>query len=149
MDEEGLAAAVAALVAEEEALEGRPAIRLENRLIDELPLDVRILAYRIVQEALRNVFRHAGASKVDISLEPAPGGVAIRVQDDGRGFPMNGARSSAAGHIGLATMREHAHMAGGRCVVRSAPGSGTTVDAWLPLEGGSPAKAEPSREIAS
>ena len=149
LDEEGLAAAVAALVAEEEALEGRPAIRLENRLIDELPLDVRILAYRIVQEALRNVFRHAGASKVDISLEPAPGGVAIRVQDDGRGFPMNGARSSAAGHIGLATMREHAHMAGGRCVVRSAPGSGTTVDAWLPLEGGSPAQAEPSREIAS
>jgi signal transduction histidine kinase len=149
LDEEGLAAAVAALVAEEEALEGRPTISLENRLIHELPLDVRILAYRIVQEALRNVFRHAGASKVAISLEPAPGGVAIRVRDDGRGFAMNGSRSSATGHIGLATMREHAHMAGGRCVVRSAPGSGTTVDAWLPLEGGSPARAEPSREIAS
>jgi PAS domain S-box-containing protein len=149
LDEEGLAAAVAAFVAEEEVVEGRPAIRLENLLIDELPSDVRILAYRIVQEALINVFKHAEASEVRIRLEPAADGVAIRVRDDGRGFPTNGARQSSAGHIGLATMREHAHMAGGRCVVRSAPGSGTTVDAWLPLESGLAAQAEPFREIAS
>jgi PAS domain S-box-containing protein len=149
LDEEGLAAAVAAFVAEEEMVEGRPVIRVENLLLEELPLDIRILAYRIVQESLINVFKHADASKVDIRLEPAPGGVAIRVRDDGRGFPMNGARSSGTGHIGLATMREHAHMAGGRCVVRSAPGSGTTVDAWLPLESGSPAQAEHFRDFAS
>jgi PAS domain S-box-containing protein len=149
LDEEGLGAAVAAYVAEQDAIAAGPSVRIENRLVEELPGDLRILAYRVVQEALANAYKHAAASEIHVRLEPARGGVSIRVRDDGRGFTAGEPNPAGVGHIGLASMREHAHMAGGRCVVRSAPGSGTTVEAWLPLEWGAAPPSETMRGLAS
>jgi PAS domain S-box-containing protein len=135
LDDEGLAAAVAAFVAEEEATRDGPPVRIESHLTREPGHDVRVLAYRIIQEALMNAYKHSAASEVHVLLRQSPDGlVVIRVRDDGRGFPMGEEHRSVAGHIGLAAMREHAKVAGGRCIVRSEPGEGTTVDVWLPLD---------------
>jgi PAS domain S-box-containing protein len=134
LDDEGLTSAVAAYVADQETQPGRPKVRLESHLTTDLARDVRVLAYRIVQEALSNAFKHACAAHVIVRLEQARGGVAIRIQDDGRGFAATGRSAASVGHIGLAAMREHAKLAGGKCVIRSVPGAGTTVDVWLPLE---------------
>jgi PAS domain S-box-containing protein len=135
LDDEGLVAAIAAYVAEQETVPGRPRVRIEGRLTREPGHDVRVLAYRIVQEALSNAYRHSDASEVHVLLRHSKDGfVLIRVTDDGRGFAMNDGSHSGGGHIGLAAMREHAQVAGGRCVVQSAPGKGTTVDVWVPLD---------------
>jgi PAS domain S-box-containing protein len=149
LDDEGLAAAVAAFVAEEEVTRDGPAVRIESRLTREPRHDVRVLAYRIIQEALVNAYKHSDATEVHVLLRQSPDGfVVIRVHDDGRGFPMDEGQRPGAGHIGLAAMREHAQVAGGRCVVRSEPGRGTTVDVWLPLDESAPRRAERGR-IAS
>jgi signal transduction histidine kinase len=88
--------------------------------------------YRIVQEALANVRAHARASRVAVRLEEVDGGVLARVSDDGAGFLPGLVERRPAGHLGLISMREQATMAGGWSRIASAPGMGTTVEAWLP-----------------
>jgi PAS domain S-box-containing protein len=149
LDDEGLVAAVAAYIADQETEPGRPRVRIEGRLAREPGHDVRVLAYRIVQEALSNAYKHADASEVHVRIrESSDGFVFIQVRDDGRGFPMIEGQHAGGGHIGLAAMREHAKMAGGRCVVRSEPGQGTTVDVWVPLDDIAPFGVE-RRRVAS
>ena len=95
-----------------------------------LPAAVEVAAYRIAQEAMTNVVRHAGARhcRVDLSLEGESGSLSLRVEDDGRG-PGGGPG------VGLSSMRERAEELGGTCTVeRSAGGTGTTVVATLPLQ---------------
>ncbi len=104
---------------------------LENRLITEPRPPVRANAFRIVQEALANVRKHAGASAVDVRLEPRDGGVYVRVRDDGRGFEPAEIRSEP-GHFGVSAMRERAELAGGWFRVTGAAGSGATLEFWLP-----------------
>jgi signal transduction histidine kinase len=109
-------------------------VQVSNEVKVELPAEVRVLAYRVVQEALANVRAHAKAGRVAIRLEEADGGVLVRVSDDGVGFlPGVVERQQRRGHLGLVSMREQAAMAGGWCRVSSAPGMGTTVELWLPL----------------
>jgi signal transduction histidine kinase len=109
-------------------------VKVSNEVRAELPAELRVLAYRIVQEALANVRAHAKASRVAIRLEEADGGVLVRVSDDGVGFlPGVVERRQRRGHLGLVSMREQAAMAGGWCRVSSTPGMGTTVELWLPL----------------
>lgn len=91
-----------------------------------------MILYRITQEALANVRKHAQASKVSVVLEEQDGGYLVGVEDDGVGFAPPEVLRSAPGHLGLSAMREGAEMVGGRCTVRSAPGSGTCVEFWLP-----------------
>jgi signal transduction histidine kinase len=149
LDEEGLAAAVGAYVCRAGRGGGRSLGAGGEPSGRRAAGDLRILAYRVVQEALANAYKHAGASHVHVCIEPTRGGVSIRVRDDGRGFAADGAHPTTAGHIGLAAMREHAQMAGGRCVVRSAPGWGTTVEAWFPLDWGVAPPTETTTGIAS
>ncbi len=106
--------------------------RLEDDLDGEPPPDVARLAFRIVQEALANVRKHAQASSVTVQVSSIRGGVHLRVQDDGVGFDVDAARRRP-GHLGLASMRERAELAGGEFTVDSRPGGGTTVEAWLPV----------------
>jgi signal transduction histidine kinase len=95
----------------------------------ELELGSRVVAYRIAQEAVGNAVRHADASNVNVTLEDAPGGVLVRIADDGRGFDPDGA--GAPVHDLVASMRERATLAGGRLDVRSGV-EGTTVEFWFP-----------------
>jgi PAS domain S-box-containing protein len=103
---------------------------LEDRLVTEPSADIRAAAYRIGQEALVNVRKHAGARHVEILVEGRADGLVLRVRDDGSGFDLH--TVGAAGHVGLPTMRERAEMMGGHIRIETAPGRGTTVEAWLP-----------------
>ncbi|MGH2443973.1 MAG: sensor histidine kinase, partial [Chloroflexota bacterium] len=95
--------------------------------VSPLPAAVEVAAYRIVQEALTNVFRHAGAGNctVNLALDDA---LRIEVADDGRGLP-----SQMRAGVGLQSMRERAAELGGTCVVECRTGAGTLVSASLPL----------------
>ncbi len=98
-----------------------------------LPQGVEISLYRVAQEALRNVARHARARSVEVRLEPLDGGVQLSVQDDGVGFD---AQAPPARHsLGQASMRERVLLVGGEIDIESERGGGTTVLAFVPLEG--------------
>jgi PAS domain S-box-containing protein len=90
-------------------------------------------AYRIVQEALTNVTRHAAATQVKVSLEPKKGMVTLAVADNGRGFDLREIAASEC--LGLAGMRERAGLLGGSLEIRSRPGKGTKVCFRLPADG--------------
>ena len=100
---------------------------------DRLPAPVETALYRVVQEALTNVLRHAAARRVSVVLVRSPGQVSAAVEDDGRGFA---ADSVAANRLGILGMRERAALVGGTLAVESGPGRGTTVIARVPLPGG-------------
>ncbi|GIU97536.1 MAG: hypothetical protein KatS3mg013_1339 [Actinomycetota bacterium] len=107
--------------------------QVRSSLAEEPPADVRVALYRIAQEAVTNARKHARAGRVTIELAQAGEGVAMRVSDDGVGFDP-AALPAEPGHLGLATLAERAELAGGWARVRSRPGSGTTVECWLPVE---------------
>lgn len=95
-----------------------------------LPAEVEIALYRIVQEALTNVVRHARATRADVLLERRGDRLVAIVEDDGAGFDPETAVQN--GRLGLFGMRERAEMLGGALAIESAPGAGTTVFVELP-----------------
>ena len=103
-----------------------------------LPADVELALYRIAQEALHNVQRHADARHVEVALRFERGQVVLQVQDDGAGFtpPDNPAEFALGGHFGLLGMHERAELMGARLDIQSAPGQGARLTVTLPLEGG-------------
>jgi PAS domain S-box-containing protein len=136
LDREGLAAALRMYVNESRD-RFQTSVRLEDRLISEPDEGARIILYRIAQEALTNVAKHAQASETEVLLAQRDGGSVVRIADDGVGFQPDGARA-APGHMGLAAMRERARLAGGRIRIDSAPGTGTVVECWIPSLNGDP-----------
>jgi PAS domain S-box-containing protein len=94
--------------------------------------DSRTAIYRIAQEALVNIAKHARAKSVKVLLLKAPGGVCLEISDDGRAFDVGAVLDTG---LGLNGMRERAEMAGGRFSVVSTPGKGTTVRAEIPFGG--------------
>ena len=110
-------------------------VRVEAGPATEIPSDVETLAYRVIQEAMSNVAKHAAASAVEVRLEAVAGTLNVEISDDGRGFdPADSREFLRAGKVGLASMRERAELAGGSLTLRSAPGRGTSVRASLPFE---------------
>jgi signal transduction histidine kinase len=99
--------------------------------LSELPAAVEVACYRIVQEALANVVRHARASQcsIRIRLDEEGGALIVEVQDDGRGI----SKEDRAG-VGMSSMRERSEELGGRCTVKSLAGGGTLVEALLPFQ---------------
>ncbi|MFG1907470.1 ATP-binding protein [Kribbella sp. NPDC048928] len=93
----------------------------------------QVAAYRVVQEALTNVIRHAKASAAQVRVRVEQTGVRVEVSDDGSGFDVAAAADGM--RHGLAGMRERVRIEGGTLDLRSTPGSGTTVTAWFPVEG--------------
>jgi signal transduction histidine kinase len=87
-----------------------------------LPSEVQVAFYRICQEALNNITKHAKASQVEIDLQHADGAVELRVHDDGKGFEEG---PVLAGHYGLSMMRERAESVGAKLTITSQPGHGT------------------------
>jgi len=101
----------------------------------EMPSDVETLAYRVVQEALSNVKKHADATEVTVRLETSAGTLRVEVRDNGVGFDPEEARAFLrSGRVGLASMRERAELAGGTLTVKSSRGEGTTIMASLPFD---------------
>ncbi len=96
-----------------------------------LPAEAALCLFRVAQEALRNVERHASAKKVAISVEGKDGGVALAVRDDGTGFDTS--RVGERASLGLASMRERVRLLGGRLDIESGRGHGTALFAWVPL----------------
>lgn len=90
-----------------------------------------ITAFRIVQESLTNVARHAGVMKVKVEVWADSKTLAARIEDDGRGFSVDGALTQSSS--GLAGMRERCCLLGGQLTIESTPGSGTRLSLQLPL----------------
>jgi len=106
-------------------------VQLTAQGADELSPQTEREVFRIVQEAVTNVLRHARASTLEVDLAFDPGRVTLTVRDDGVGFDP-AARLIRSRRLGLTSMRERARALGGRLTVESAPGKGTTVLAEVP-----------------
>ena len=128
LEEGGL---VAALTQHAHALEARHGLTVHADLGHEprLTPDAQAAAYRVAQEALHNVVKHARAAQVWLSLHEASGTVTLTVRDDGRGFDP---QAQGRGTLGQRSMRERAAGAGGTLTVDSELGAGTTVTLTLP-----------------
>jgi signal transduction histidine kinase len=113
----------------------RISIEVEGEM-RRLPPDLELTAYRIVQEGLNNVVRHAEAQTVRLTVTFAPHGLTLCVRDDGHGFepPISPADLAHQGHFGLMGIRERALLCGGQMHVQSRPGEGTILEVFLPLK---------------
>ncbi|MGN6254000.1 MAG: GAF domain-containing protein [Solirubrobacterales bacterium] len=126
----GLAGALRAL-AEESSARGGLEVEATIELEDEPDRDYERLIYRLVQEALTNVVKHASASRVGVTAKQSDGEICISIRDDGAGFDSEGPTGR-----GLTGMRERIELLGGRIAVASTPGEGTEITAWVPLREG-------------
>jgi signal transduction histidine kinase len=99
-----------------------------------LSAEQKTALFRVVQESLNNVAKHAQATEVEISLSLVKGGIRLQVKDNGKGFAMDAGRSRVEKkRLGLQGMQERIVLMNGRFFVQSAPGAGTTVVAQIPL----------------
>jgi signal transduction histidine kinase len=131
IDELGFVAALRAYVSDaSRRASWRPSV--DTNLEDlEIDTDRATALFRILQEALTNVTRHADARRVVVRLAATDGIIQLEVRDDGKGMDAHEARAGALGVIG---MRDRARLFGGELTVASAPGRGTTVTASLPVQ---------------
>lgn len=106
--------------------------------VEKLGTAKRSVLFRVAQEALTNVARHARASRVKVSIQKLPDGICMRITDDGRSFQVERVlHARGRRHLSLLGMRERLEMVGGRFDVESAPGKSTTIQAEIPLANGS------------
>jgi signal transduction histidine kinase len=132
LESRGLSAAIEAAA---ETLRSRGTEVVVRPFTTRLAPELERLAYRLVQEALSNVGRHASAARVDVHLSAANGSLRCRVSDDGTGFDPDRLQSAVNdGLLGLSTVRERVELAGGRLLVESRPGHGTAFSFELPFE---------------
>lgn len=129
----GVAAAVRAYAAEFALAHGLHLTFEDGGIPDALPADTALCIYRVAQEALTNVARHARARHVILSLSHVSGGVELVVSDDGRGFEPAAVRGPLG--LGLTSMEERMRLARGTLILDSGPGRGTRVRAWVPIDG--------------
>ena len=106
--------------------------------ITRLPPQVELALYRVAQEALNNIARHANASYAEVTLEFAPDTVTLTIQDNGQGFevPESPAELAPNGHFGLLGVQERIEAIGAQLKIESAPGAGTCLMVILPLPSG-------------
>lgn len=103
---------------------------VDLRLPKRIPEAVKSVVFRNLAEAIRNVEKHANATRVTVKAEAVDGGLQVTVSDDGTGF-LVAESLYLPGHLGLVAMRERAQLAGGWCRLESEPGAGTTVTFWV------------------
>lgn len=134
LEDLGLVPALDMLARDTSASLGIPVVFQVSGADRRLRPEVELTLYRMVQEALSNVARHAQASSAEVSLDFGPDAISLTVTDDGRGFDMPESPSEMApeGHYGLLGMHERAELIGARITIKSAPGQGTKLDVILP-----------------
>jgi len=128
--QEGLAAALARHI--ESLQPDGPAISLDTAGYEPQALEVEVALFRMTQEALNNVVKHARAGRVTIRLTETENGISLHIQDDGIGGVPEEENGRSAGGLGLHSMHERAEALHGRVTITSAPGEGTAVNVWLP-----------------
>lgn len=131
LDDFGLPAAIEWLGEQFSRRCGIPVAFVHEADLPEAPAPIATAAFRIVQEALTNVARHADAKRVDVSLRLRLADLELAIHDDGQGFSPGARRRS--GSFGLIGMNERAMAVGGSLTLRSHPGRGTTIRVRLPL----------------
>ena len=154
LDELGLAAALPRFVNEWSAHVGIPAeFRANAFQTGQLARAAEVTFFRVAQEALNNVAKHAHATRADILLSSRDGHVVLVIEDDGAGFDVSDDGGSGEG-VGLASMHERAALVGATLQVESTPGKGTSVFLRCPIddgsakpagEGGNPNDSRPAR----
>jgi PAS domain S-box-containing protein len=129
LQNEGL---VAALSKQSAALEARHRIPVDANFCPEpdLSLDAKQTLYRIAQEGMNNIVKHASASHVSLTLSSTSEQIILEIRDDGAGFDPH---ANYPGHLGLRSMLERAERLGGQLTIESSPGQGSRVIARLPL----------------
>jgi two-component system NarL family sensor kinase len=127
----GLANAISQLVESFEEDAGVQVHLSVSKRLGKLPINLEEGLYRIAQEALTNVRKHAQAREAQVSLQRREGNVQLTVQDDGQGF--NPWQETPPGHLGILGMGERASLLGGRLEVESRPGHGTLIRAVIPI----------------
>jgi signal transduction histidine kinase len=101
--------------------------------VERLDTAKRTVLFRVAQEALNNVARHAQASRMEVSIQKLPDCICMKIKDDGKSFDVERALHANGGkRLGLLGMRERLEMVGGKFVVESSPGKGTTILAQIP-----------------
>jgi signal transduction histidine kinase len=137
LEELGLEVALQTMIqdmASEAGLQADCHLNLDGR---RLPFEIETTLYRIAQESMTNVVRHANAQQVLVELVTLPYAVALRVEDDGRGFELEALRNSKDGykhHLGLVSIQERVEMLDGSVKIYSSPGHGTSMQARIPVE---------------
>jgi signal transduction histidine kinase len=101
--------------------------------VEQIGIAQRTVLFRVAQEALTNVARHAHASRVEVSIQKLPDSVCMKIKDDGKSFQVDRVlHAKGSKRLGLLGMRERLEMVGGHFSVESVQGKGTTVIAQLP-----------------
>lgn len=134
LDRDGLADALQQYLEHTRAETGLEWSLDAHGLLAEPAPELRATLYRMAQEVVVNVRKHAKASRVDVAAATSGSGVLLRIADDGIGFDTSALRWPEPGHLGLVTSLERAEVAGGWFRVSSRPGAGTSVEFWLPTE---------------
>ena len=132
LDDLGLPIALQRLADDVAARAGIQARVIHHGVPEHLSPEIATCLYRVAQEGLANVAKHARASRVEVELTSAGEGLTLAVTDDGVGFDSAGVRGSHAS-LGLVSMDERIRMVNGTCRIISAPGTGTHVTAWVPV----------------
>jgi len=133
LEHAGLEAAACELVDEFEERTGLQTDVTVRDIPADFPLDYATCIYRVLQESLENVRKHAAATSVVVRLVRTARGVGLCVQDDGRGFTLSHNRSDPKG-LGLTSMEERVRALSGTFRVRTTSGGGTEIHAWVPLK---------------
>ena len=134
LDDLGLAAAVRWYIDRKAAAAGLKVRFQSGMLPDRLHPDIETACFRIAQEAMTNVLRHAEARNVWVDVRRNGEQLHLSLGDDGRGFDVAAARQRATegASLGLINMQERASLVGGRIEVTSRPGQGSVIDVFLP-----------------
>ncbi len=134
LEDLGLVAALRYLSNQHTEQFGTPVNLTVHGTLRGLPADQELVLFRIYQETLTNISKHAQATRVDALLEVDAEGLTMEVVDDGLGFEAEMAPTDLAqrGHFGLMGIQERVQLLGGRLAIESTPGRGTQVSIWLP-----------------
>ena len=136
IDELGLVAALSGYLEAQAERTGLTIDLKEARTERELPPETEITAFRVVQEAVTNVIRHAGATRAEVTVQQRDGRLELMVRDNGRGFDVSDTMEQAAAGeaLGLLGMQERVDLQGGEVSIESTIGEGTVIRASLPVE---------------
>ncbi|MEY2578837.1 MAG: hypothetical protein QOI49_1661 [Verrucomicrobiota bacterium] len=135
LDDLGLVPALRWYVNQQAERAGLEANFFADPFADDVPPHIQIVCFRLAQEAITNVVRHAQARTLTVELSRAASFLRLRVCDDGKGFDVNAAKARAeqGASLGLLGLKERAALAGGIARITSSPGLGATVEVQLPL----------------